>query len=69
VNIQEQVDTTAFAMLSLSPEQREACFVDAFDQVLAQHPELDHVPPAVVAFVAAVMKRIAQLEQRPKGTA
>jgi hypothetical protein len=68
-DIERQVDETAFAMLHLSPEQRDRCFMEAFNEAIARHPEVDYVPPLVVAYVAAVEKRIAELKQLPEGTA
>jgi hypothetical protein len=65
----ERVDQVAFAMLGLSPDARQRCFCEAFDHALAKNPHLTEVPPEIVAFVADVFKRIAQLEQMPGGTA
>jgi hypothetical protein len=50
-------------MLFLSPENRERLFQDAFDQTMAKHPELDEIPPQVVAYMAKVFERIAELER------
>jgi hypothetical protein len=69
VNVQQQIDATAFAMMHLTPEDRQRCLCDAFDQVLAKHPDLDHVPLSVITFVAALMKRITEFEQHTGGTA
>ncbi len=68
MTIQERVDETALAMLSMTPEQREQCICDAFDQVLAKHSGLADIPPSIVALVAAVFQRIAEFE-RTVGTA
>jgi hypothetical protein len=64
LNVQQRIEGAAFAMLGLSPEQRHQCFCEAFDQVLAKHPDLAEVPPSIVVFVAAVMERVAELEQQ-----
>jgi hypothetical protein len=64
VTIQERIEETAFAMLGMPPEQRERLFVEAFDLTLAEHPDLTEIPPAVIAYTAAVMRRIAELEQQ-----
>jgi hypothetical protein len=69
VNIEERVDETAFAMLGLTPEQRQQVLQDAFDMTLAKHPDMTEIPPVVVAYVAAVLRRIAELEQLPMGRA
>jgi hypothetical protein len=66
---QQLVDERAFAMLGLSPEQREQLFRGAFDQTLAKHPGLTDIPPSIVDFMAAVMQRVAEFEQLPGGTA
>jgi hypothetical protein len=63
--IEQRIDETALAMLDLSPEDRERCFCEAFDITLANYPDLTEVPPVVVEFVAAVYRRIAELE-RPR---
>jgi hypothetical protein len=64
VTIQERVEESARAMLLLTPEQRHQLFCEAFDMTLAKHPDLTEIPPLVVAYVAAVMQRIAELEQQ-----
>jgi hypothetical protein len=68
VNVQQRIDETAFAMLGLPPEQREELFIEAFAVTLAKNPRLTEVPPAIVAFTAAVIARVAELE-RQVGTA
>ena len=67
--IPQRIDETAFAMLHLSPEDRERCFNDAFAYVLAKHPEMIDPPPSFVLFVAAVYRRIAEFEAHPAGHA
>jgi hypothetical protein len=67
--IEQRIDETALAMLQLSPEDRERCFCDAFEQVLAKHPDLTEVPPVVIEFVAAVYRRIAEFERHAGGRA
>jgi hypothetical protein len=65
-NLQQRVDETAFMMLHLAPADRERCFCDAFNQALANHPEglTEHDLPRLAVFVAAVFRRIAEMEQR-----
>ena len=69
MNVADHVEQIAFALLHLSPEDRERCFNDAFAHVLAKHPDVTDPPPAFVNFIAAVYARIAELEQHPAGTA
>jgi hypothetical protein len=69
MNVPERVEQVAFVMLHLAPEDRERCFRDAFDQVLAKRPDLTEIPPDIVDFIAAVFERIAELEQLPVGRA
>ena len=67
--IPQRIDEIAFRMLHLSPEDRERCFNDAFAYVQAKHPDMTDPPLSFVTFVAAVYRRIAELEQHAAGNA
>jgi hypothetical protein len=70
MNIAQRVDQVALAMLLLPPAERERCFNEAFALTLARHPDLTEPPLLVVAFVAAVYRRLAEFEhQHPGGHA
>jgi hypothetical protein len=64
-DLQSRIDQTALAMVGMSPEQRHQLFVDAWRHALLHNPDhiADDVPPAVCAFVAAVIERVYQFER------
>jgi hypothetical protein len=68
-DVRQNIDGTAFALLHLAPADRERVLCEVFDQVLAKHPDLTAIPSSIVAFVAAVLERIDELDQLPAGTA
>jgi hypothetical protein len=68
-DVQQCIEETAFAMLDLSPEQRHQLLCEAFDIAMAKHPDVTEIPPAMVAYVAAVYRRVAELERLPRGNA
>jgi hypothetical protein len=69
MTVTDRVEQIAFAMLRLSPADRERSLQDAFDHMFARHPDVIEIPVAIVNFIAAVYRRIAELEQHQAGTA
>ena len=62
-DIQQRVDETAFTLMHCPLEDRVRIYRDAFEQTQAQNPGLN-IEPAMVTYVAAVEKRIAEFLQQ-----
>jgi hypothetical protein len=62
MNVDQRIDETALALSVLSEEDRNRAFVEAFDQVLVRRPDLKEIPPEIIAYMAAVYRRIAEFE-------
>ena len=61
MTVTDRVEQIAFAMLHLSPEDRERSLQDAFDHMFRQAPDVTEIPVAIVNFIAAVYRRLADL--------
>jgi hypothetical protein len=62
---EQKICEIAFALSTLAPEERYEAIVWAFQQALAKRPDLtaDDIDPRIVAFVAAIYRRIAEFEE------
>jgi hypothetical protein len=59
------VDKIAFTLLGYSEAERHEIIVDAFNRAVAKNPNVidPDLDPRIVAFVAAVYRRIAEMER------